>query len=192
MGTTAKDAGGDFELTPAGTHLAICYMVADLGYQETSYGTKPKIVIGWELPAELMTDGRPFGASQIYTLSLSEKANLRKDLEAWRGRPFTEAELDGFDVKNVLGKACTLTIVHNKNGDKTYANIASVAGVMKGMNVPERTNDLLYFNLDAPDKATFSKLPKWVQKKVEAAQDAPALATEGENDPPPFDDDIPF
>lgn len=191
MGTTAKDAGGDFELTPAGTHLAICYMVADLGYQETSYGMKPKIVVGWELPAEMMTDGRPFGASQIYTLSLSEKANLRKDLEAWRGRPFTDAELDGFDVKNVLGKPCTLTIVHNKNGDKTYANIASVAGVMKGMQVPERTNELLYFNMDAPDSATFQKLPKWVQKKISSAHDAPAPATVGGDDDP-LDDDIPF
>lgn len=191
MGTTAKDAGGDFELTPAGTHLAICYMVADLGYQETSFGVKPKIVIGWELPAELMTDGRPFAASQIYTLSLSEKANLRKDLEAWRGRPFTEAELDGFDVQNVLGKACTLTIVHNKNGDKTYANIANVAGVMKGMQIPERANDLLYFNLDEPNKNIFGKLPKWVQKKIEAAQDAPIPAAETASDLP-FDDDIPF
>lgn len=191
MGTTAKDAGGDFELTPAGTHLAICYMVADLGYQETSYGVKPKIVIGWELPAEVMTDGRPFAASQIYTLSLSEKANLRKDLEAWRGRPFTEAELDGFDVKNVLGKPCTLTIVHNKNGDKTYANIASVAGVMKGMQVPERVNDLLYFNMDEPDRAALQRLPKWVQTKIAAAHDAPEPATAGGDDEP-LNDDIPF
>jgi hypothetical protein len=191
MGTTAKDAGGDFELTPAGTHLAICYMVADLGHQETSYGMKPKIVIGWELPAELMTDGRPFGASQIYTLSLSEKANLRKDLEAWRGRPFTDAELDGFDVKNVLGKPCTLTIVHNKNGDKTYANIASVAGVMKGMQVPERVNDLLYFNMDEPDRAVLQRLPKWVQTKIAAAHDAPEPATAGGDDDP-LNDDIPF
>lgn len=192
MGTIAKDSGGDFELTPAGTHLAICYLVADIGRQETGYGTKPKIVIGWELPNELMKDGRPFGCSQMYTLSLSEKAMLRRDLEAWRGRPFSETEMDGFDVKNVLGKPCTLTIVHNKTGDRTYANVTAVAGVMKGLSIPQRHNDIVYYNMDDPDNGAYERLPKWIQTKIDAAvPDERREEPAGDVDPD-FDDDIPF
>lgn len=193
MGTTAKETGGDFELAPAGTHMAICYMVADLGQQKSMYGVKPKIIIGWELPNELMKDGRPFGISNIYTLSLSEKALLRRDLEGWRGRAFTEQERMGFDVKNVLGKPCTLTIVHNPVGDKIYANVASIGGVMKGMEIPARSNDLLYYNMDQPSNAVYEMLPKWIQKKIdEAVNEVPEPEYAGVE--PGFDDDqdIPF
>lgn len=174
MGTVASDNGGkEFPQAPAGTHLAICYMVVDIGQQETHFGMKPKIVIGWELPHEKMEDGRPFAVSGFYTLSLSEKANLRKDLEAWRTRPFTEEEVKGFDVKNVLGKPCQVTIIHNLKDGKSKASVASVTGVAKGMEVPPRTNDLLHFDMDNPDKATLEKLPEWIKKQIANAANRP-------------------
>src|SRR5215469_18096332 len=37
-------------LVPAGTHHAVCYCVADLGTQETTFGRKPQLLIGWEFP----------------------------------------------------------------------------------------------------------------------------------------------
>lgn len=179
MGTVASDNGGkDFPQAPAGTHLAICYMVVDIGQQETHFGMKPKIVIGWELPFELMEDGRPFAVSGFYTLSLSEKANLRKDLEAWRTRPFTEEEVKGFDVKNVLGKPCQVTIIHNLKDGKTRASVAGVAGVPKGadgkfIQAPAAKNELLYFDMDNPDKATLDKLPEWIKKQIASAANRP-------------------
>jgi len=70
-----------------------------------------------------------------YTASLHEKAVLRGDLEAWRGRAFTEAELRRFDLETVLGANAVLSIIH-KQGSKggTFANVASVAPIMRGMN----------------------------------------------------------
>src|SRR6185295_11438565 len=98
----------EFELAPAGTHMAVCYRVIDLGTQSGTYMGKPKsqhkILVSWELPDEKMKDGRPFTIGQRYTWSMSEKATLRKHLEAWRGVPFTDADfgVDGFDVKNII------------------------------------------------------------------------------------------
>ena len=43
-------------------------------------------------------NGRRFQLRKDYKNSLHEKAGLRKDLEAWRGRRFTDAELAGFDL----------------------------------------------------------------------------------------------
>ena len=43
-----------------------------------------------------MPDGKPFLVRRRYTASLHEKSALRKDLESWRGRAFTNVELDGF------------------------------------------------------------------------------------------------
>ena len=112
-----------FTPVPAGTHLGICFRVIDLGTQQTTFNgdtkTAHKVLISWEIPDEVMGDGRPFMISQSYTWSMHEKATLRKSLEAWRGVAFTDRDFGpgGFDIKNIIGKACTLSVVHTaKNG----------------------------------------------------------------------------
>ena len=64
-----------FELPPAGTHLATCYRVVDLGTQNSNYmgqvKRQHKILLSWELPDELMADGRPFTIGQRYTWSIT-------------------------------------------------------------------------------------------------------------------------
>lgn len=180
MGLIARNNDqAEFPLTPAGTYLAICYLVADIGLQPNPYNEdKPRhrFVVGWELPNELMSDGRPFGVIQTYTLSLGANANLRKDLEAWRGRAFTPEELEGFEMINVLGKPCTLTIVHNAEGERTYANMASIGGVMKGMAVPAPSNKLIYFDKDEFDNEIYEHLPKWIKTKIDNAIEPGSVA----------------
>src|SRR5271168_3727728 len=90
---------GNFELTPAGTFLALCYRFIDRGTQISEFmgekKTRREVMISWELVGEVMSDGRPFSASKTYTLSMHEKATLRKDLEAWRGKAFVDADFEG-------------------------------------------------------------------------------------------------
>ena len=110
-----------------GTHLGVCSMLIDLGmqYSEVYKKSQRKVLIGWELPDETIEiDGemKPRVLSKRYTANLSEKSNLRKDLASWRGRDFTQEELKAFDLKNIVGASCLLTIIHSKNGEKTYAS----------------------------------------------------------------------
>lgn len=199
MGTTAKANGTDFPKAPVGTHVARCYQVIDLGHQKIVWqGTEkwqPKILITWELFCEeKMDDGRPFSISNRYTLSLSDKSNLAPMLEAWRGKPFTPQEREGFDIKNVLGAYCMIGVVHNKVEDRTYANVSAVMALPKGMAKPEPVNENLYFNLDTDD---IGKLPEWLQKIVQKSREYTA---EPEHAQPQksggtfddMDDDIPF
>jgi len=165
--------------------------VVDLGTQDTSFQGKPKkthkVLIAWEL-AEKMEDGRPFAITSRYTLSLFDQAILRQHLESWRGRSFTEAELAGFDVKNVLGAYCMLSIVHNKDGDKTYANVKGVMPVPRGMEKPAPVNQDLYFDIDTGDIA---KLPEWIQNVVKKSDEWKAKTSTGAttiSKPGSFDD----
>ena len=164
VSTLPKPEGGHFELTPAGTFIARCYRFLDLGshdqtYQGESKGLKRLVMIGFELPTELMTEGeyagKPFTIHKRYTWSMHEKATLRKDLESWRGRKFNDADFGpgGFDVRNLLGKVCTLTITHSasENGDRQYANITAIGAAMKGINIPEQINASVYLSLE-PDR----------------------------------------
>lgn len=150
-----KSEGGNFELTPAGTFVSRCYRFIDLGsheqnFQGESKGMRRLVMIGFELPTELMADGRPFSIHKRYTFSTHEKATFRKDLESWRGRKFEDSDFGpgGFDVRNLIGVPCTLTIVHSEKGNDTYANIASIGKAMKGIETPAQVNPSVYFTLE--------------------------------------------
>jgi hypothetical protein len=176
---TWKDTGkGDFKQPPEDTHVAICIRIIDLGTQDESYQGKPKrveqVMLGWELPNALMDDGRPFMVSRIYTKSLNEKANLRSDLENWRGRDFTDEEANGFDERKLLGKACFLQV---KMNDKGKAKVAAIAKLPNGTPVPTPVNELMHFSLE-PDlfsQAVFDKLTDWTKEKIRKSPEWKAL-----------------
>jgi len=163
--------GGDFEQCPAGSFAARCYQIIDLGHQTFEWKGEakvaPKVRITWELN-EMMQDGRPFSISREYTASIGDKANLRKDLEAWRGRPFSAEELRNFSLENVLGAPCLLGVVHkpSKDGSKTYANVGSIMALPKGMACPELVNPAVKFDIGEFDQDIFNSLSSYVQKKI--------------------------
>lgn len=183
----SDSGGGDFEQPPAGTHVARCVKIIDIGTQKGEWKGKAIVrrqcIVGWELPTELMQEGdykgKPFLVSKFYTASLGEKANLRKDLENWRGQAFTEQELMGFDSKNVLGKPCMLSITLN---DKNKARVSGVMAVPKGMPVPEQINPSVYFSLDEFDQKTFEALSDGYKKLIQASPEYQHIRTGGGSD----------
>jgi hypothetical protein len=173
------NGGKEFEQAPVGNHIGRCVGMIDLGTQQGEYLGKTtharKIVLRFELPNELISEGewagKPFTVSKFYTASLGEKANLRKDLESWRGRPFTPEELRGFESKNLLDKPCMVNVTRTEKGK---AKIAGITPMPKGLTAPGRVNDLLYFSLEPdeyrPDayellndywKGEIQKSPEW-------------------------------
>jgi len=127
-----------------GTKQAVCYAVHDIGVQESKFGPKHQLIIQWELD-ELIKEGdfkgKRFVQSKKYTCSLHEKSNLRKDLEAWRSKRFTEKDMEGFDIEKVIGKGCLLAISKEEKEDKTYINITGVTPLMDGMVPMVAEND---------------------------------------------------
>lgn len=178
MALVASDKGGDgFEPVPAGSYVARCVSVVDLGVQETPWGGKEKVYIGFEVPEERVEwkdqDGKehegPALIGSRYTLSIHKDSNLGQILTSWRGKPFTDDERKGFDLFTVLGAPCMINVVHNENNGKVYANIQSVMRLPKGMECPPAETDLIAYTPQDEDKAgNFEKLPQWLQKLVRA------------------------
>lgn len=197
MSLTLKKTGNEFEMAPEGTHAARCYQVIDIGTQQVEYKgehkLQDKVILSFELPDEKMEDGRPFIIHQEYTASLNEKAKLRQHLESWRGKAFTDEELAGFDIGILIGQACIISITHKTSGaGNQYAIVSSIAKPMKGQEVPELSNPTLKWEMGDDE----SKLPEWIQKKVNASVGRSAVQTmngsyNGVNQHD-FDDDIPF
>jgi hypothetical protein len=213
MGKTLTDnsSNREFEILGQGTYIAVCTATVAIGWQETHFGEKEQLKVRFEVPTERIEyekDGEqvegPMVIWKTYTCSLNEKANLRRDLESWRGRQFTEEELAGFDIANILGKACSITIVHRESGGKTYANVSTVSGIPKGTSAPTHEGDLLDFDNENYTGTQLEALPNWLQDKIRdsealvdrmqsrasASHHAPAASETHGNE---FDDDdIPF
>jgi|SRR5579859_2509293 len=208
MSLVMPKEGGDFELVPAGSFIATCYRVIDLGTQQYEYQgvTKrsKKLMISWELTEEKMKDGRPFSIHKNYNLSSSKKATLRIDLEAWRGVPFTEADFGSFDVSKLLGKSCFIGVVHTKSGDNQYANISSILRLPKGMDALPLVNDKVQFDLDDFDQMIYDSLSESLRAKIAKSPEyqelkgghvgEPNTVNDSGHEPnhPAFDSDIPF
>lgn len=123
---------------PSGLHQAVCVDAIDMGVLEVTYSGKTKkqhkIRLAWQID-ELRDDGKRFVVQKRYTCSLHEKATLRKELESWRGKPFTEDELrGGFDLEKLLGVNCQINVQHvQAQSGETYANVVSIVPLGKGM-----------------------------------------------------------
>lgn len=132
MAIIAKEPESKYTPAPEGLWQAVCVDVVDLGIVSTAWGDKHKVEIRWQLDEVNKETDKRFEIRNRYTLSLSDKANLRKHLEMWRGRKFTPEELKGFDLEKLIGANCQLQIIHNLSDEgKTYANVQAIVPVSK-------------------------------------------------------------
>lgn len=216
MGFMAKDSGGgNFKRVPPGAYIGRCYSLIDLGTQTSTgqFGEKSahKLRIGWELfgedeqgnPLTIEVDGKemPLTVSKSYTVSLHEKAALRRDLAAWRGRDFTDEEAKGFDVSKLLGAYCMVNITQSEANGKTYSNVAGLTplpGALKNAK-PAPVHAHVTFDLDNPDMDVFATFHEKLQDAIKASPEWKAMhgtspkagaANGGSFDG--MDDDIPF
>jgi len=174
------------ELIPAGTHIARCYSMIEIGtVKENIMGkekTLTKVRIGWELPEEcrVFTEEKgeqPFVISKEFTLSMHEKSSLRLALKAWRGKDFSEEEAKNFDITKLIGVPCMLNITHklSKDGTRTYNEIAGITPLHKSMKCPDQVNANQVLSFDNFDQGLFESLPDFIKNKITTSQEYQAM-----------------
>jgi hypothetical protein len=163
-----------FESAPPGTYGAVCTRVIDLGTQPVQWEGETKhqrkVSIQWELD-ENMPDGRPFVINRKFTVSMHEKAALRIFLKGWRGRDFTNDELNGFNPVKLIGVPCMLSLV--ANGD--FVNVASASKLPKGMTPLTPKNPTVYFSLDDFDQKIYDSLGNRMKEDISNSPEFIAL-----------------
>lgn len=199
---------GGFTPIPPGMHLARCYRVIDLGTQKSEYQGQikylRKVMLQFEVHSEgddgqplLTSKGEPMTISKNYTLSLAEKASLRADLQSWRGRDFTADELQGFELKNILGAWAMITVAKSVgNNGKEYTNIMNVNPVppaIKKSGLPTAYNQPGIFSLDDVDMEMFETFSTFTKQKIQASPEwQNRSATPSKSSLEDIDEDIPF
>ena len=201
--TTSGGSDRDFTPVPDGNHIARCYQMVHIGtVEEVILGeTKRlnKVRLVFELPYETKVfkaenGEQPYSIGKDYTLSMHEKSNLRRDLKGWRGKDFTEAEAASFDITVLIGKTCSINVVHktSKSG-KVYAEIASIAPLPKGTQCPPQVNPSLVFGYNPFDPQVYEQLPEWLRNKIATSEEfARAIQPDVHTSAGSDHDDLPF
>lgn len=187
MPIIAENKGTDFVLCPQGNHLAICYGMVEIGTVKEETGLyagkeSKKVRITWETPHEAHDFGKglePFSISKEFTLSFNEKATLRKMLESWRGKAFTEAEAQAFDITRLLGKPCMINVIHktSKSSGNTYAEITAISSVPKGLEIPAQTNESFELSFSNWNQARFDAMPDFIKNKIKSSREYQAMTS---------------
>lgn len=176
MAKEGNGGGGRSFAIAGGMYQAICIGVIDLGthYSDVYEKSSHKVAIQWEIPEmRVEFDGKnhPKVIAKTYTLSLHEKAQLRKDLDSWRGKAFSPEELQGFDLEKLLGVNCNLNVVQVEKNGKTYNNIAGVVPLMKSQEKQLPELELITFNIHDP--IIPESIPNWMAEMIEKAGERP-------------------
>lgn len=175
MSMIAKESTGvSIEKLENGVYTAISSMIIDLGKQTSEkFGkTQRKFMMIWNIigeAVEINGNKLPRTMSKEYGYNLGEKSNLRRDLQAWRGQPFTSEELQGFNLLKILNKPCQLQIIKEEKNGNTYNNISSIMALSKGMTI-ELLEETSHFDVeDVETWKNWGKIPSWIQDKIKKA-----------------------
>jgi hypothetical protein len=181
MGIYAEKHEGEFKQVTPGLYVARCISMIEIGTikEEFNGETKDvqKVMIRWELPSEKTVfdpakGEEPYSVSKTYTLSIHEKSNLRKDLESWRGKGFTEEEAKRFDVTVLLGKPCNLNIINQpskSNPSRSVTIVSSITPLMKGQECPKQINPSKVLSFDEFNWDLFESLSDYTKDKIRSS-----------------------
>lgn len=176
-------AKGNFTPAPEGLWPGVCVDVVDKGIVKSAlYKPRHMIQIRWVVDAEPpLEDGRPHICARMFGYTLAGENNkLRPFLEAWRGKAFTEEELDAFDPEKLLGVCGQVQIIHNKKNGNTYSNVQAVVPFPRGLPRMEIPKD--YIRQEERDR----------RATLEANPDGNTSEEEYEAPYPTTDEDLPF
>jgi hypothetical protein len=171
--------GSSYPPMDAGTFTAICVGVVDIGtHSETWEGKeliKNQLVLLFDFPSEMIDiDGeqKPRCLSLKLTKSTHEQAKLRKHLIAWRGRDFTDDELNDFHLSKLLGVPVTVGVTQKTSNGKTRAIISTLGKPMKGMEPPKATRRIYFDMADANSYSAIEELPDWIVGEINKSAEA--------------------
>lgn len=178
-----SSGGGNFveqEILDPGVYPGRMVQIIDLGLQaQRPYQGKDKAPIGeimftYEMVDEFMKDEE--GNDLLDKPRWVRESMALHNLKADRAKSTQRYEAldpnmihDG-DFSALGGTPINIALVHNKSGDKTYVNVASIAAMRPrdAEKCPPLVNPVTVFDLDDPDMEIFNALPEWIQTKIKA------------------------
>lgn len=191
---TARGSESKFKAHPDGQYVGQCVDTIDLGEHVHTFAgddsyLEQRCALVFRTGEKNPDTGEFIDVNKEFTVSMGDRANLRKFLEQWRGRAYTPEQVKaGVSLDKLTSNHGLLTIAQkqNKAGTRTYAEITACVGVPEMM----KSTATSYTN--------YTRAEFWATRKAEYAAEvakfraATAALPADEEAPPVDDDDLPF
>lgn len=169
-----------YEAVPAGTHVARLYSIINLGTSSFEFKgemkTSTKIRLTFELPGEMREFGddkelKPMAISREFGFSMGKKSHLRPFVEGMLGVALHDEEAYNFEIEDLLGRTCLLSVSHTEKDGNVYSNINSASPLMKGMVAPEGINPTSILDVNTATPEQVEALPSFLRDKIKASEE---------------------
>jgi hypothetical protein len=176
----AKKPEKNYEPVPAGNHIARLYQIIHIGTNSFEYAGEmkksDKVRLTFELCNEKKVfkegeDAKPFSVSREFGLTMGRKSILRPFVEGYRGTALDDEEAYAFDLEELIGRPCMLTVIHAVKGDNTYANILSASPLPKGIEAPDQVNPSVTIDVDTSPLEQIEALPDFIKDKMKSSEE---------------------
>lgn len=204
------------------TYPARLYMLVDLGTQDAEFKKADgsggvdkrkvrKVRLGFEILGKTADFGQgkqePYVVGKDYTASFGgpeKPSNLLKDIQAWRGKPFSKDELVAFSLNKLVGVPAFVSVVveQSKKNGNPYAKIHAISKLPSSITPPPGTLAPVVYNIQEGAGGVFNTLPEFIKERIMASDEWKAAIagaakpsqpepTKQEATPAP-EDDVPF
>lgn len=177
----AKGNDAKFQAHPEGQFVALCVDAIDLAERVEQFQGQPaklaaKCALVFRTGQKNEDTGEFIDVGREFTVSMGDKANLRKFLEQWRGKKYTPEQIkQGVPLHKMAGNWALLSVEHRESGaGRTYANITAAVGVPEMMRA------------SLPAFPEYRRPDFWSQRKEEYTKEAQAFRAKAAA--PPSDD----
>jgi len=156
-----------YDLPEEGLYPARLARIIEIGEQNTPYGIKPQVVLGFTIPSLTVKVGEEDKQQMMWTFPINVTSNpdgkLMKYVKALKA--------DSTHLNQMLSRGCMLEITHTdpKPDGTQYANIANITKPMAGLDIPEPDIEVFMYEFDEGEGGNFDKIGEYRQKQVKSA-----------------------
>jgi len=154
-----------YDVIDEGLYGAKVARIIELGDQDTKYGVKTQVVIGFTIPSATIEIDGVEKQKMMWTFPMNQTSNpdgkLMKYIKAIKA--------DATHMRQLIGESCMLEIAHTVKGDDTYANISNVTKPMAGMDIEDPDIDTFMYEFENGEDEVFELIGEYRQNQVREA-----------------------
>jgi hypothetical protein len=150
-------------LPAEGTYTARCAHFIEIGLVETKFGVSYQAKMAFELCEQSRRADSPILVHMtVFNMSLRSQ-KFRDIIKALSGRP----ELSGFDLKDLIGCGCEVTVTHRETESGIFANV-EVARYRGTNKLPPLMSEPIFLSLHPSDfdPDVLEALPEKLRDKI--------------------------
>lgn len=155
-----------YDVIDEGLYPAKVARIIELGDQETKYGVKTQVVIGFTIPSETVEVEGEQKQKMMWTFPMNQTSNPDSKLMKY----IKAIKADATHMRELLGQGCMLEIAHTHKGEDTYANISNVTKPMAGIEIPDPDIDMYMYEFENGEDEVFEQLSEFRQNQIKAAK----------------------